>query len=130
MPGHISSATFSIGLRIRGVNGVGAAIGPRTSGIVTATAGSSAILTSCARIASRDTPGKMRQLIFAVARWGRALVACPADSMVATHVVRSMACQFRFLSSTATAAASFGFLATDAMAAPASPPTIFDMPVK
>src|ERR1035441_5437980 len=74
-PGHISSANFSIGFRIRGVSGVGAAAGPRTSGMVTFTAGLAASLTSWARTTSRDTPGKMRQLMFAVALWGKALVA-------------------------------------------------------
>src|ERR1035441_7995371 len=117
-PGHISSANFSIGFRIRGVSGVGAAAGPRTSGIVTFTVGSAPSLTSWART-SRDTPGKMRQLMFAVALWGKALVAWPAESMVATRVVRSMACQFRSRSSTATEVALSGFLTRAAMAMPA-----------
>jgi len=68
--------------------------------------------------------------MFALARCGKAFVAWPAESMVATQVVRSMACQFLSLSSTATEPASSGLRTTAAMAAPASPPTIFDMPVK
>ena len=81
-------------------------------------------------MSSTATPGITRQLMFAVARCGSALVACPADSIVATQVVRSIACTFLSWSSTATAAASRGLAATFAMAAPLAPPTIFDMPSK
>src|SRR5579863_8998391 len=102
--GHISCATSSIGFKVSGVNGAACASGPRTSGIVTDTAGSSTIFINCAFTSSRDTPGKIRQLILALALCGNALVACPADNIVATQVVRSIACQFTSLSSTATAA--------------------------
>ena len=42
------------------------------------------------RISATGTPGKMRQFTVAVADWGSAFSACPARSIVATHVVRVM----------------------------------------
>src|SRR4029450_3843859 len=74
-PGHIWAETFSIGPRTLGVSGGGpttASLRP-SAGDDTETAGSAASLISVWRTSSRGTPGKIRQLISAVARCGRAL---------------------------------------------------------
>ena len=55
----------------------------------------------------------MRQLMFASANCGRALVAWPPESMVATQVVRSMELYFGSAATTAAAVLSAG-LATSA----------------
>src|SRR5579862_9477556 len=65
------------------VGGIGA-VGGETSMPVSATA---AMI--FARTSSAVTFGNTRQLTNAVATCGRALSACPPESRVATHVVRS-----------------------------------------
>src|SRR6185437_3458842 len=52
------------------------------------TEGSAIALASVACTAATCTPGKIRQLMFAVARCGNAFNACPPSSIVATQVVR------------------------------------------
>jgi len=51
----------------------------------------------------------MRQLMFASASWGSALVACPPESIVATHVVRSIELYRSSAATTSAALLSFGF---------------------
>src|SRR5690242_783450 len=46
-------------------------------------------LAKAARVPSTVSPGKMRQLILAPARWGSALLAWPPSNRVATQVVRN-----------------------------------------
>src|SRR5580765_3628459 len=86
-PGNIalvidSTAAITSGLSADGLLGVASPIND------TATFGSAAISTSFALIDSAATPGRMRQLTLAVASCGRALLACPPASRVATQVVR------------------------------------------
>src|SRR5436190_13347576 len=90
-PGHMALEILSIGPSTDGGNEVGGGGALRVLGMVTATFGSSTSLIRVWRTSSGATPGKMRQLTLAVARCGRALVAWPALSIVATQVVRSMA---------------------------------------
>src|SRR5471030_384266 len=102
------------------VKGGGGELPPRISSVSTLTAGSAMARSSARRTVSCVTPGKMRQLMLARARCGRALVAWPASSMVATQVVRSIAAQpASRLDTSATAAASCG-LATMARIAAAT----------
>src|ERR1700733_11370216 len=84
-PGQNAAVNFWIGPIISGVSGGGEAVGPRVSGEEIFTAGSATNSSSLARTVSVLTPGKIRQLIFARARCGSALVAWPASSMVATQ---------------------------------------------
>src|SRR5690348_4789994 len=53
--------------------------------------------------------GTMRQLTFAVAVCGSALYACPPESRVATHVVRSIDAYAGLRDSVAAATVSAGF---------------------
>ena len=134
-PGQNCAASFSMGARISRVSGGGGELGPRVSSVVTLTAGSATSSSSFARTVSCVTPGKMRQLMFARARCGRALVACPASSMVATQVVRKVAFQpgsFADTSPIACASAGSRTNACMALARAAWPwaACIFAMPVK
>ena len=134
-PGQNSAVSFSMGAMTSGVSGGGDAVGPRVSGEEILTIGSATNSSSLARTVSVVTPGKMRQLIFARARCGSAFVACPASSMVATQVVRSVAFQLGSLAETsASARVSPGFFrnAFMAFATSVSPlaAKIFAMPVK
>src|ERR1044072_4033939 len=88
-PGHSLAASFSIGPMIAGVSGGGGETLLGSWARVTAT-GAPASSASLARTSSTGVPGRMRQLTLAVARWGRALGAWPALTMVATQVVRSI----------------------------------------
>src|SRR3546814_13031859 len=65
----------------------------------------------------------MRQLTLAVARWGRALGACPASTIVATQVVRTWPMNSGRVEMRSAAAVSAGSLAKRDIAAPISPPT-------
>src|SRR5580698_2411955 len=91
-PGQNFAESFSKGPITAGVSGGGGELGPRVSSVVTFTAGSAASSSSFCRTDSGSTPGKMRQLMLARARCGRAFVACPASNMVATQVVRNVGC--------------------------------------
>src|SRR5882762_8317936 len=90
-PGQKWASSFSTGARISRVSGGGGELGPRVSSVVTLIAGSATSSSSCARTASCVTPGKMRQFMFALARCGKALVACPASTMVeAGHATNAL----------------------------------------
>ena len=54
----------------------------------TCTAVSPTTRSSAARVSSAVSDGRMRQFTFASASCGRAFVAWPPESIVATHVVR------------------------------------------
>src|SRR5262249_9568609 len=80
--------------------------------------GSASPSTSLSRPEFGDTPGRMRQLTFAVASCGSALVAWPPDSIVATHVVRIIEFQYGSCAERRDAAAESGVgLATARMSA-------------
>src|ERR1035438_5007011 len=72
-PGKYSAASFFIGANICAVNGGGGELGPRVSNVETTTFGSATNCSSLLRTLSASTPGKMRQLILALARCGSAL---------------------------------------------------------
>src|SRR5438477_12878464 len=87
-PGHILAASSSTGLKILGVRGCGPlGTSLRLSAKVTLISGSATSSCSLARTCSGVVPGKMRQLMLASARWGRALLAWPAFNRVGTQVV-------------------------------------------
>src|SRR5437762_2261591 len=91
-PGHIRRVTFSTGPIISGVSGDGLAGTAVLSLIgVTRTESSATTRTSVALISPGASPGIMRQLTMARARWGSALGAWPPSSIVGTQVVRSCA---------------------------------------
>jgi hypothetical protein len=73
------------------------------------------------RTSSIATPGKMRQLMFAVADCGSAFFAWPPRSMVATHVVRVRPICEVSLVRRSTADSSRGFAAKSVIALPSSP---------
>src|SRR5229473_7293974 len=88
-PGHICELTASTGPTISRVSGGGGESVGSCVGVI--------LILSFARTRARvfctsatGSPGRMRQFTVARARWGRALVACPASSMVATQVVRKV----------------------------------------
>src|ERR1700730_3953112 len=96
-PGYISATTLLSGLKMSSRRGGG--VGetrvvpaskrlPASSLYWTLTAESAAILMSCSRVSSCVVPGGVRQLTLALAHCGSALGAGPAESMVATQVVR------------------------------------------
>src|ERR1700759_1148155 len=90
-PGQILAASALMGSMIGGVSGGGTlAIGLRALAMVTVTFGSPTSCTRTSRTCSGVVPGKIRQLMFAVARWGRGVVAWPPAIIVATQVVCSM----------------------------------------
>src|SRR5688572_568456 len=110
------------------------AIAPSTSGrrsdtglakgaptTVTAIFGSATTPLSCWRISSTATPGKMRQLMVAVAFCGNAFSACPALSMVATQVVRVVPTNSGSAQIASAAALSCGLAAKLLSASPADP---------
>src|SRR5271165_4000520 len=81
-------------------------------------AGSAATLSSSAMMLARLWPGKTRQLMLAVARWGRALSAWPPLIMVATQVVPIRPMVEGSADRVAMAALSVGSAAKAFMAAP------------
>src|SRR2546430_17627405 len=86
-PGHICELTASTGATISRVSGGG---GERVASWVGVILILSFAMTR-ARVfctSATGSPGRMRQFTVARARWGRALVGCPASSIVATQVVR------------------------------------------
>src|SRR5262249_19942958 len=85
--GHIALVTDSIGPITGGVSGE-AALGFASSTNATETLGSANTDSSLVLTLAGDSPGRMRQLTFAEASCGSALVACPLCSIVATQVVR------------------------------------------
>ncbi len=87
-PGKCFAATLRIGSITAGLSGGLTAIGRMGAVIVTFTAGLPMIDTRSAITLSDVMPGKMRQLTFAVARCGSALLAWPALMRVLTHDVR------------------------------------------
>src|SRR2546422_726075 len=70
--------------------------------------GSATISMSLSRTDAGDTPGRMRQLTFAVASCGSALLAWPPARRVATHVVRIMEFQYGTAADNRDAAAGSG----------------------
>src|SRR5690242_15450651 len=86
-PGHIAAVMLSIGSSTSGTSGDG---GDGTGGDVIATCTPVSLTTRLivATTLSGDSSGSRRQLMFAPAVWGRALLAWPPSSRVATHVVR------------------------------------------
>src|SRR6185312_10349019 len=109
--------------------------GPRVSSRLTLTAGSATRSCSFWRTLSGDTPGKMRQFTLARARCGSAFVAWPPSSIVATHVVRSVAFQLgSFADTSAIDWVSFGSFTSAFIAAAISElpraAWIFAIPVK
>ena len=93
------------------LRGGGGEAGARSPSMVTFTFGFAASFSSSPRTASLELPGKIRQLTFARARCGNALVAWPPSSMVATQVVRRVAFQLgSFEDTRAIAFASAGSL--------------------
>ena len=115
-------ATASAGPITFADSGGGGGVGEISPDRVTFTPGSAITRSSSARTSVAETPGKMRQLMFAPARCGKALGACPPSSRVATQVVRSMECQLGSRDTMASAAALVGSLARVAIASPRSPP--------
>src|SRR6266849_7779722 len=88
-PGHIWALTASIGPRISRESGGGdESVGSCVGAILILSFARTRASVLCT--STTDSPGKMRQFTVARARWGRALVACPASSMVATQVVRKV----------------------------------------
>src|SRR5437773_10066027 len=88
-PGHICELTASTGPTISRVSGGGGEGVGSCVGVI--------LILSFARTRARvfctsatGSPGRMRQFTVARARCGRALVACPASSIVATQVVRKV----------------------------------------
>src|SRR5438874_6110005 len=86
-PGHMVFVTDSIAPITSGVNG-DAALGFASSTKATVIFGSANTFVSVSLIAAGGSPGRMRQLTFAVAVCGSAFGACPPLSIVGTHVVR------------------------------------------
>src|ERR1700759_828784 len=74
-PGKYFSTSFSAGPKMAGSSGGGTAIGRIGATGVILTPGSAIAATRAACVPSTDSPGKMRQLTFAVARCGNALLA-------------------------------------------------------
>src|SRR5215472_11231997 len=97
-PGHIWATTFSSGWNTSGRSGGGgydcvdnacSVTPPMAPTYITEILGSDRISTNFRRMSSDECPGAMRQFTLAFAICGRALLACPASSRVATQVVRS-----------------------------------------
>ena len=99
-----------------------------TSG-TTSTFGPTAFCSS-ACTAPGSTPGMMRQLIVALADWGKALSAWPALSIVATHRVRVRPTSSSLFSIKSAAAPSLGFASQRRMASPSGPFSVLARPVK
>src|SRR5262245_57202096 len=78
------------------------------------------------RVCSAVSVGRMRQLIVARAVCGNAFSAWPADSIVATQVVRIVALYAGIAERSATDFASGGFFVAASIAAPISGVSIFD----
>src|SRR3569623_1150128 len=106
-PGKYLSATLFIGPTILGSSFGGMPIGRIGVLTVTVTLGPASSL-SLASVPSTLSPGKIRQLMLAVALCGSAFSACPALSRVATHVVRSVECIALSMLTSLSAAASSG----------------------
>ena len=94
------------------------------------TAGSPIADTSAAIVCSDVFPGNMRQLTLAVARWGSAFSAWPAETIVGTQGVRSRECSILSRLTTASAAVSAGLAASATIARPVSSPRIAPERVK
>src|SRR5688572_25480707 len=90
-PGKYFAATALAGPTIFGSSVGGIAVGRTGWLIVTFTLGPASSF-SLAKVASTVSPGKMRQLMLAVARCGSAFSAWPALTSVATQVVRRVEC--------------------------------------
>src|ERR1700730_639705 len=86
-PGHIALVIDSSGCITCGWSGDGW-LGLASSTNDTVTFGSATRSASFCLIEAGASPGRMRQFTFADASCGRALVAWPPESIVATHVVR------------------------------------------
>src|ERR1051325_3565108 len=86
-PGQSALVTDSIGPMTAGLSG-DASLGFASATNGTAIFGSANTDSSFVLIVAGDSPGRMRQLTFAAASCGSALVAWPPSSIVATQVVR------------------------------------------
>src|SRR5882757_1139548 len=90
-PGKCLAAIFSIGPTIFGSRGGGIASDLSFAvRRVTCRPNPDTVRSKVAWTSSAVSPGMIRQLTEAVARWGNALMAWPAVNKVATHVVRNM----------------------------------------
>src|SRR3954469_17287361 len=119
MPGHIFAVSFSTGPKTFGLMGCGPlGTSLRLSTNVTLMAGSPTTCCSVSRTCAGVVPGNIRQLMLASARWGRALLAWPALSKVATQVVCRMLLELGSAARIAAAFLSCGSLAKADMAAP------------
>src|SRR4029079_18786328 len=106
-PGHILAVRVSTGPKIFGSKGCGPlGTSLRLSAKLTLISGSATSSCSLARTCSGVVPGKMRQLILASARWGKALLAWPALNKVGTQVVCSTALKDGLAASVLAAAIS------------------------
>src|SRR5450755_4783376 len=79
VPGQILAATFCTGVRICGVSGGGTLVTSLLLSVaVTLIWGSATTRLSVPSTCSTGVRGKMREVMLASARWGRALLAWPA----------------------------------------------------
>src|ERR1039457_1383157 len=85
------TAGIGAGGTIAFLSGAVSEISPASETNFTLSLSSAKIEISCLRISSGEWPGKMRQFAMACAVCGRALLACRADNLVATQVVRKLA---------------------------------------
>ena len=130
-PGHIFAATVSMGFMISGVRGGGVLLTSlRAPSVVTVIFGSSTSFCRVARTSSAEVPGKMRQFTLARARCGRALVAWPASSIVATQVVCTIPFRPGSCDRVVAACVSVGSLEKAIMAAPMGPGVMAPMRAK
>ena len=126
-PGNISLVSDSTAFITSGRSGDGL-LGVASPTNDTLIFGSASTSTSLSRTDAGETPGRMRQLTFASASCGSALLAWPPASRVATQVVRIIEFQYGTAADSRAAAArsgvaratarmsaaTFGSLSTDA----------------
>src|SRR6266853_1362229 len=106
-PGHICALTDSTGPTISRVSGgAGESVGSCVGVILILSFAMTRARVFCT--SATGSPGRMRQFTVARARWGRALVAWPASSIVATQVVRKVELLSAVADSRAIASASGG----------------------
>src|SRR5215471_7419153 len=90
-PGQRLAASALMGLMISGVSGGATLASLRAGRVVTLICGSATSSASLSCTACALVPGKMRQLMLASARCGKALLAWPPLIRVTTQVVRMVA---------------------------------------
>src|SRR5262249_47240507 len=106
-PGNISFVSDSTTVITSGRRGDGL-LGLASPTNDTLIFGSASTPTSVSRTEFGETPGRIRQFTLAVASCGRALVAWPPDSIVATQVVRIIEFQYGSCADSRAAAAGSG----------------------